>query len=546
MAKITKSSFLLGWQCVKRLYLSENYKILNSSLIANSQNFVYRPEPLSEIQQEVLASGVQVGMYSRKLFPAGFDCQGNELLTQQALQNPEIEVLFEPSFTHNNLNISCDILTRSPSSPQRWNLFEVKSSTSVKDVHVLDGSFQYWVLRWSGFSIDSVNIVHVNSSYIRKGSLDPQQLFCRKDITKEAISYQEKIKERVAELSSVLEKTSNIPKVAVGTHCKKPYPCDFFKSCCAQEGIPPYSVLDLTNAKTQQWKLMDLGIKRLTDIPDSFLKTLSMNQMIQVRVEKQQKPYYNLPNLRSFLSRIDYPIQFLDFESFSSALPLYDGTSPYQAICFQYSLHTLSLSPAPSSPSPLSISAADPINPSHTTLCHQSFLADGTPSDPRHSFLVSLLSHLSPSGSILVYNKSYEANRLKELGKLFPENLQEIEQLVKRMVDLADPFQTRAVVTPAMKGRYSIKAILPALVPSMAERYHELEISNGYSANAAYLRLILQSEGKGQEVSTDEREMIRDSLLKYCELDTLAMVKILEQLQTIAHTDFVPGDLAQW
>jgi hypothetical protein len=584
MVKITKSSFLFGWQCVKRLYLSEKYKTLIHSIPTSSsqsfstpnlssgssraEDFVYRPEPPSEIQQEILSSGIQVGLYSRQLFPSGYDCQSNESLTQQALQNPEIEVLYEPYFSHHNLHISCDILTRSSSSPNHWNLFEVKSSTSVKDVHIIDGSFQYWVLRWCGLSIESVNIVHINSSYEKDGPLDPQKLFSSYNITEDAISYEEKITERLQDMSSCLEKIQKtgegngpkgeeeeeIPQVPVGKHCKKPYPCDFFKSCCAHAGIPPYSVMDLTNARTQQWKLLDCGVKSLKDIPNSFLKTLTHNQVIQVRVEQQQKPYYHMEALRSFLSKIRYPIHFLDFESFSSALPLFDGTTPYQAICFQYSLHTLLLSPSSSAPSPLPLSAADPVDPFHTSLLHQSYLADGTPSDPRHSFLLSLLSHLAPSptsghgqgsspsppGTILVYNKSYEANRLKELAKLFPEHLTEIQSLVQRMVDLADPFQSRAVVTPEMKGRYSIKAILPALVPSMAERYHELEISNGYSANAAYLRL-LQRDGDGEE-----REEIRAHLLKYCELDTLAMVKILESLQTISHTKFSPGDLAQW
>lgn len=549
---ITKSQFLTAWQCKKKAYYAEYREQLG--VVA---------ETPSEIQQELLLAGTMVGKIGREYFPNGIDCEGNVELTQQyieeGIKEKKIMTLYEAAFhcKEHGIKVSCDILTQhlppfppqplppltacqdprnfsnfypvqSQTSSLPWHLYEVKSSAAVKEIHLLDASIQYWTLRWLGLPIQTVNILSIDSSYIRQGPLDIRSLFAFWNCTFDALKDEETFKQKLQEYHECLDQPTP-PDIAIGNHCKKPYPCPYIKSCHSQSGVPSYSVLNLVNSSTKHWKLFDSGIKTLKDIPTSQMKSLSFPQLVQVLVEKHEKPYYNIPRLKNFLSGIKYPISFLDFESFSSAIPPFDNTKPYQAICFQYSLHILTCTTSDE------VTALD--SPT-SNLLHLSFLADGTSQDPRHAFLLSLLSHLSNfHGTILVYNRSFESRRLKELGDVFPDHKPQVDDIIKRMVDLALPFQSRDIVTKEMKGKYSIKAVLPALVPSMAEKYQELQISNGYQANVGYLKLMDES------LPLEEKELIRNNLLKYCELDTLAMVKILEELQQICQRKYSEDDI---
>jgi hypothetical protein len=525
--RVTKSDFLAGAQCLKRLYLLKHLHRLEVVV-----------EPFSEIQQEILNAGTEVGLFARGYHPNGADCGGDIETTKRYLRM-NVFPLYEAAFEAQGMAVSCDILTKASADSQDWSLYEVKSSTKVKESHILDAGIQYWTLSRSGLSLASVSLLHINGLYRREGTatpVDPRQLFSVSDITSLVLSNDEFLSQTVEDFHTTLEAES-APNIAIGPHCNKPHRCEFFRFCSSAAGLPPYSVLDLVNSRSQKWDLLARGLRHIRDIPHEALGKLGTLDRLQVMVEKEQKPYHNHAELRRFLSTVEYPIHFLDFESFSAAIPLYEHTAPYQAICFQWSLHSLALSPASSSP--VTVTTARDVHPerdsSRLSLRHQEFLADGSQHrDPRLPFLLSLLAALSSSsGTILVYNLAFEATRLRELGEFYPEAHEEVQRLLARMVDLALPFRRRDFLTPEMKGRYSLKAVLPALVPSMAERYGELEISNGYLANIAYRKLMSETP----PLSESERLATRENLLRYCELDTLAMVKILEEVQRVVSPD---------
>ena len=151
---------------------------------------------------------------------------------------------------------------------------------------------------------------------------------------------------------------------------------------------------------------------------------------------------------------------------------------------------------------------------------HKCFLAEpGT--DPKKDFIEALLNCISSEGSVIVYNKAFENRILKEEALQFPQYADEIENIQNRMVDLMSPFRSKYYYVAAMKGSYSIKDVLPALVPEL--NYDELPINNGGSASQEYYQLQFENDLK-------KIEEIKKQLLDYCELDTWAMVKLLEKL----------------
>ncbi|MDZ7742201.1 MAG: DUF2779 domain-containing protein [Bacteroidota bacterium] len=204
---------------------------------------------------------------------------------------------------------------------------------------------------------------------------------------------------------------------------------------------------------------------------------------------------------KSFCDRLSYPLYFMDFETFQPAVPLYDQSRPYQQIPFQYSMH---LQKEPDG-----------------EVVHAEFLADWK-KDPRAGFIESLIADAGEQGDILVYNQSFEIRILNELATDFPKYKDSIERIINRIVDLMQPFQQKHYYTPDMRGSYSIKKVLPALVPEL--KYDELEISEGGAASRGFEELMALEEGT-------VKENLRQNLLEYCKLDTWAMVKILEKIK---------------
>jgi hypothetical protein len=266
------------------------------------------------------------------------------------------------------------------------------------------------------------------------------------------------------------------------------------------KNVPKDSVFGITGiTKADQFALYDAGHQTVIDIPEENL--LNKNANLHIQAVKSGNPVINKVAIKEFLTKISYPLYFMDFETFMPALPVYNGTKPYQHIPFQYSIHVIQ-------------EKNDPVK-------HFEFLAEAG-ADPRRAFLISLLEHTSADSTILVFDALMERNVLNGLKKDFPEFEEEIEKRLARFVDLMLPFQERSYYHPAMNNSYSIKNLLPALVPEL--NYNSLKISSGSIAMIAFEKL--QSE-------TDMFKIleVREQLLEYCKMDTLAMVKIFDVLE---------------
>jgi len=324
-------------------------------------------------------------------------------------------------------------------------------------------------------------------------------LFIIESVLENILPMQDSIKDNVERLKQVVTKRS-MPYIDIAEHCHNPYKCGFFNYC--RTHIPEDSIFDFSGMHLKKkYEMYKEGIIKLEDVPDDY--SVNKNNGIQLDVYKSGKAKIDKEAIKSFLDDLNYPLYFMDFETFQPAVPLFDNSRPYQQIPFQYSIHYK--------------------KSKGSELTHFEFISEPG-EDPRENFTKKLLEDTSAKGDIIVYNKTFEITRLKEIVKNFPAYAEQIEERISRIKDLMIPFRQKHYYSPEMKGSYSIKAVLPALVPELS--YDELEINEGGLASIAFESLWNESD---LMIIAE----IREQLLEYCKLDTLAMVKILEKLSEL-------------
>lgn len=481
---LSKSQFIRGLQCHKSLWL---YK--------------YRPElrtPPDEGQEALFEAGKDIGVLAHGLFPDGvliefegsfFDDKVRKTL---ALIEGGVKTIYEATFRHEGVLVMVDILHR---GDEGWEIYEVKGSTEVKDVHLSDVAVQYHILKGSGLSLSKASLVYINNKYVRHGEVDVNGLFAISDITDEASKRQDSVKDELAKLRAMLN--GDAPDIDIGPYCKAPYECDFMAHCWSH--IPECSVFDIARLGNKQYDLYYRDIVDFKDIPDDY--PLNPKQRMQVEAELTGKEFVDVGGIKEFLETVYYPLCFLDFETINPAVPIFEGTRPYEQIPFQYSLHFIEKE------------GGEPR--------HYEFLAkEGT--DPREELIKGLISDIPQHACVLAYNMGFEKGVLKNLAEEFPAYADKLMNIHDRITDLMSPFQKKYWYTKEMKGSHSIKYVLPALVPELS--YEGMEIGNGGEAMDAYATLHLIEDQK-------EVARIRKALLEYCKLDTLAMVEILEKMK---------------
>jgi hypothetical protein len=485
---LSKSKIMRGKQCHKSLWL---YK--------------HQPElrEISAGQEAIFQAGTDVGVLAQDLFLGGVDATaGHDYPNRQCAKKTleliadGVEVIYEATFIFDDVLVAIDILAKVNGA---WNIYEVKSTTKVKDPHIPDAAVQKYVAEGCGIPIAKVFLVHLNRDYVRQGELDIQSLFTKSEITEEVALVEGDIPDTIAELKAV-QSQATMPEVNIGPHCSDPYGCDFMNHCWKH--VPDYSVFNITRISSKAWDLYEDGVLEIGDVPDDF--PLSNNQRHQVDIEKTGEDLIKPELIQDFLGGLSYPLYYLDFETFMPAVPLLDHTRPYDQIVFQYSLHIQ--------------------HEPNGTCEHKEFLAEANGNDPRPKFIAQLLEDCGSKGSIIVYNQGFEVARMNELGYAFPEHQRSLTKLTARIADLMKPFQQFAFYKKEMHGSYSIKSVLPAIAPELS--YKDLVIADGGTASTAFYSLF-QGNYKG-DVDT-----LRNDLLKYCERDTWAMVVLMGRLREI-------------
>lgn len=475
---LSKTSLLKGIQCSKALYLSKN-----------PPAFEIPPDPDLEAKFQ---AGHEVGFLAKQLFPGGtevpFACLS---ITEQIAKTRELiqagaEVIYEASFAFDGIFIKADILVRTGTT---WEINEVKMSTSVKDPNYEDAAIQYYVVTSSGLPVSKVFLVHINNTYERQGDIDVQQLFTSEDVTEPTLARQEALPAIISNLREALQ--GDEPAIDIGRYCSDPYPCEFIPYCW--QHIPEDSVFSLKGRGIDKFDYYRQGMIRLEDLP---LDKLNDAQRAQAIATINKEDTTNPAGVKDFLNSLWYPLCHLDFETFATPIPPFDGTNPYQQIPFQYSLH---------------IQAQDGAEPSH----YEYLVEPGN--DPRRELAEKLLAEIPEDACVLTYNQAFEKGVLKNLAATFPDLADGINARIENIRDLMVPFKKRDIYRWQMRGSYSIKVVLPVLVPELS--YKDLSVSDGMVAMRVYHKMCDTNDPV-------KLAKLRQGLLEYCRLGTLAMVEI--------------------
>ncbi|MGE5752529.1 MAG: DUF2779 domain-containing protein [Deltaproteobacteria bacterium] len=480
---LSKSLYMRGLQCHKSLYLDR-----------------HRPELRSEASPELealWASGREVGVYAHMLFPGGVVVPFEGLSKEEQLAKTREEIdrgtkaIYEATFSHDDVFVKADIIVRNRGY---WDLYEVKSSTSVKEHYWDDVAIQYYVLSGCGVPVNRAYLAHINNGYVRNGDIVPEELFVIQDITGVVREKQASIPDALDGMRAMLR--GELPEIDIGPHCEDPYECDFMDFCWKH--VPELSVFSLRGRGIDRWEMYRQGVIRLEDVP---LDSLNLMQRMQVEYFLDRKSHADPKKIRAFLEKVGYPVCFLDFETFASAVPLFDGTRPYQQVPFQYSLHRID---------------AEGEEPRHFE-----YLAQPGP-DPRGEIAEKLLAEIPEGACVIAYNAAFEKRVLRELGESLPGLRKRLKAVADGMIDLMEPFKRRDIYHWRMNGSYSLKSVLPVLVPEMS--YDDMEISDGAMASEAYFTM-------GEISDPKELARLRKALLEYCRQDTLGLVRLLGKMR---------------
>jgi hypothetical protein len=485
--RLSKSKLISFRQCPKRLWLE-----------------LHRPE-LAEVSasaQAIFRTGHQVGDLARALYDQNRigilidkDVLGVDgaIAETQAILSRRLPI-FEAGLAGGGGLAFADILL--PAKDNAWRMVEVKASASVKEYQREDVAIQAYVAKSAGVALTSVAVAHIDSKWTYAGDGDYRGLLREVDCSDEAFSRSGEVSEWVRQAHEVAW-TDQEPAIKPGSHCTEPFECGFANHC-NEHGSPavhPVRWLPRIQAKELKTYLAEHAVAEMSDVPAELL-----NEQ-QLRVKEctiRNETFFDSEGARRDLDRWPLPVKFLDFETIMFAVPIWAGTRPFQQIPFQFSLHHVG---------------------EGGEVDHTSFL-DLSGSDPSHAFACALLWAAQGSDPVFVYNAAFEATRIEELALRFPELAVPLSDLRQRLVDLY-PIALRRFYAPSQQGSWSIKRLLPAVVPSLT--YEDLDgVADGGMAQEAYLKAI------SAECSPEWREDLRRELLRYCRLDTWGMVKIWE------------------
>lgn len=481
---LSKSRLMAFRQCPKRLWL---------------QTFRRDLATIDPTAQARFDAGHRVGEIARQLRPGGrlighVDDIGLALQeTREALAGAGDRVLFEAALQHGDVLVRADVLERRNG---RCTLVEVKSSTAVKPPHVEDVAIQAWVLQGAGLALEHTSLAHIDNTFVYSGNGDYDGLLVEVNLADEVRPLVDEIPRWVAEAQQVLD--GNMPGLDIGAHCTQPYDCEFFAWCSRDE--PEYPVSILPRGAALAAELRAEGLRDLREVPEERL-----GNAVHVRIWRATRadaPEID-PAVAPLLRDLPYPRSFLDFETIQPAIPLWAGTRPYQRIPVQWSCH---------------------VQAGRGRLVALGELVTSG-EDPRRVFAESLVRAMPPDGPVFAYNAGFERGVLNELAQALPDLAAPLQRIADRLVDLL-PITRTHYYHPAMRGSWSLKAVLPTLAPDLDYANLDGSVQSGGDVESVYAEIL------DPTTETGRRTDLESALVTYCERDTLALVRLVEFFET--------------
>ena len=461
---LTKSDFLLFLEAPRHLW-AEKHGLIDVT-----------PSPF---EVNVMKQGYEVEALAKEYL-------------KKYLLKPGEDLIFQETFTDKQFTVRTDILIYKPAA-NSYDLYEVKSGTSVKKENIYDVTYQFLIVN-KYIKVDRVFILHLNSEYIRYSNLNIGELFIAEDITQKVLE----LSDEVDKLRDIALEIAHKPSHEDTQPCLNPKCCPCPDIC--HPGLPEYSIFDIPRlSEKKKIELLSLGIVDIKDVQKSFAFNAKQRQIVEVA--QSGKEHIDSEAIHKEFQHFTFPLYFLDYETYLSAIPMYDGHKPQQQMVFQYSLHKM-----------------DSIN---GEIHHSEHLAI-TKDDPSKSLVKQLREDIGNTGTILVWNKSFEMGRNKELAVIHPEYADFFVDINERTYDLGDFINFGFYIHPKFKGSWSIKNVLPVMIPELG--YDDMEIGRGEQAMSAWWELV------NDQLNNEEAEKTKTALLEYCKMDTWAMVKIWEEL----------------
>jgi len=490
--QITKTDYLEYTFCKKNLWLKKHKPELFDDF------------ELSDFEKKIIEEGNIADEEARHLFKDGIliDSYGLDAIndTKEYL-NHNTPTLFQATFSVDSFFIRADILIHNPDL-QGWELFEVKATNEVKrekdNNHIRDLAFQKTVIQKAGLTVVKAGVIHLNKEYRYKKKVNYKELFVIQDLTDEITQAQEQVSLEMEQMKEYLDL-----KEQKGCECLykgRNKQCTTFAYSNPQ--VPEYSVHDLNrigNSKKLLTELIDQGIYSLDDITNPEILTGAKKAQYDSYIAK--RPIIDKKAIQERLEELTFPLYFFDYEGYGTAIPEFEGFGPYEQVPFQYSLHILHEDGA------------------HD---HNEFLITQPQGDLTKPLIVQMIQDIDPKGTVISWHAQYEKDRNKKLMELHPKHKAFLEEINDKMFDLEKIFSDQLYVDPAFQGRTSIKKVLPVIVPTLS--YVGMSIGKGDQASELWQSMVSDTS------TPQEKKQIERDLRDYCELDTLAMVKIYEFL----------------
>ncbi|MDP3211920.1 DUF2779 domain-containing protein [Methylotenera sp.] len=491
MRALSKSKIMAFRQCPKRLWLEvHRSELINYSTSTQASFEVgHQVGAIAQYIYDPEKSGVVIDIKTE-----GFKQAFIRTKDSLSLDFP----IFEAGFSINGALAFADVmLPVNQNGVKSWRMIEVKSSTNAYEYHREDIAIQTYIAQQSGVNLSSVSLAHIDSTWTYPGKLNYFGLLKEVDLTEESFARGNEVKRWIADAQKVVQ--SKEPEIQAGDQCHTPFDCGFYEYCTRHEVKAEFPISWLPRFSSKNTKeLKDSGIHDLRDVPDSLLNDV---QKLVKEHTIQNTAYFDIEGSRNIISSFSLPAYFLDFETIQFPVPIWEGTRPYQQITFQFSLHSLKES---------------------GELSHEEFL-DLSGDNPSRSLAKALINACGIDGPIFIYNAGFETARIRELGERHQEYKEKLLAINNRVVDLL-PIARNHYYHPSQQGSWSIKKVLPALVPEL--NYANLEgVQDGGMAMNAFLEAIKPNTAQVR------KENLQHQLLEYCKLDTYAMVRLWEALQ---------------
>ncbi len=493
---ITKRQYLLNKECKKELWLSHH---------KNDE-----ATPISDFQKLLSEESRKVKALAKQYFPKTFDCStmsGRSAdITKRALDDGH-SILMNAFFQKNDLCCEVDLLTK---ENDEYSIYEVKAAKEWKKEFLSEAIFAKHVLSLCGMNIKRVYAMYINKNYVRNGDIDVHDFFTVKDITNEVDEIPNgQITREIDEMRNVLAKTNEI-SVPFAKTCKE---CQFHDYCT--RNLPKDNITTINNIDSgKAYSLINQGIITVGNYLNQGCVFSKLRQKVQADciVSGRKTPIYDVKEIQGFLNKIFYPVCFLDFETMNEAIPPFNNAHPFEMIPFQYSLF---------------VKMSE-----DTKLYYKEYLGDKL--DCAYDLAKRLIEDIPENATIIAYHSSTEKGIITKLAEKYPDLHDELTKRTKHIVDLLDPFKEGYYYHPKQGKDNSIKVVMPALCPKMADAYSKLPcVHKGDQASAMFPKMFMMGEKEYKET--------REGMLEYCKLDSLSMVEILKVLYRICRKGKKPS-----